>query len=337
LNLPPECSVDNPAKFHFNNAMTAQITLDRLTGLIAFARAGSLGNYSAAARSLGVTPSAISKSVQRLEAQLGIRLFARTTRSLTLTPEGRDLHDKTLRLLRQADEIEQTATAARSEPAGTLRITASLPIGVHILAPALPRFCSQYPKVVVDLRLGDRHADLVEDGIDVAVRVGELADSRLISKKLGVHRIAAFASPDYLRRRGTPLHPDDLSGHDCVTFRYQSSGQLLRWPFKVGARTMEITPAHTIVTDASDAVAVVAVAGGGICISPTYVAAPYVKSGELIPVLAEFAVDLFPITALWPESRKSNPNVKAFVNFLQEAFPSPAPWDADIRNVLLAQ
>ncbi|TAV64753.1 LysR family transcriptional regulator [Rhizobium leguminosarum] len=316
--------------------MTAQISIDRLTGLIAFARAASLGNYTSAARSLGVSPSAISKSVHRLEVQLGLRLFARTTRSLTLTPEGRDLHEKTLRLLQQAEEIEQTAKAARSEPSGTLRITAPLPIGVHILAPAIPRFRALYPKVYVELRLGDRHVDLIEESIDVAVRVGELADSRLISKKLGWHRIGAFASPDYLDRRGRPLIPDDLNRHDCVTFRYQSSGQLLRWPFKVGAKIIEFVPEHAVVTDASDAVAAIAVAGGGICISPTYVAAPFVKAGLLVPVLAEFAVDLFPITALWPESRRGNPNVNAFVAFLQGVFPAPAPWDVVVTTACVA-
>ncbi|TAU79625.1 LysR family transcriptional regulator (plasmid) [Rhizobium leguminosarum] len=316
--------------------MTAQISIDRLTGLIAFARAASLGNYTSAARSLGVSPSAISKSVHRLEVQLGLRLFARTTRSLTLTPEGRDLHEKTLRLLQQAEEIEQTAKAARSEPSGTLRITAPLPIGVHILAPAIPRFRALYPKVYVELRLGDRHVDLIEESIDVAVRVGELADSRRISKKLGWHRIGAFASPDYLDRRGRPLIPDDLNRHDCVTFRYQSSGQLLRWPFKVGAKIIEFVPEHAVVTDASDAVAAIAVAGGGICISPTYVAAPFVKAGLLVPVLAEFAVDLFPITALWPESRRGNPNVNAFVAFLQGVFPAPAPWDVVVTTACVA-
>jgi DNA-binding transcriptional LysR family regulator len=310
--------------------MTAQIGIDRLTGLIAFARAGSLGSYTQAARSLGVSPSAVSKSVQRLENQLGLRLFARTTRSLVLTSEGRELHEQALRLLRQAEEIEQTATAARSEPSGTLHVTAPLPIGVHILAPAIPLFRERYPKVSVDLRLGDRHVDLIEAGIDVAVRVGEVADSRLLSRKLGVHRVGAFASPDYLNRRGMPRHPDDLVDHDCVTFRYQSSGQLLRWPFQVGSRRIEIVPAHTVVTDASDAVAEIAIAGGGVCVSPTYVAASSVAAGKLVPVMASYAVDLFPITALWAESRRGNPNVRAFVAFLVETFPSPAPWDVNL-------
>jgi DNA-binding transcriptional LysR family regulator len=265
--------------------------------------------------------------VQRLEERLGLSLFTRTTRSLTLTPEGRDLHERALRLLREAEEIEQAAVAARSEPAGTLKVTAPFPVGVHLLAPALPRFRDRYPRLSVDLRLGDRFADLIEECIDVAIRVGELSDSRLVSRRLAPHRLCAFASPAYLERRGTPQHPDDLVRHDCVNFRFQSTGQALRWPFRIGAKVVEITPDAGIVTDFSDAVAAVLVAGGGIGISPTYVAAPYVERGALVPVLQEFSVERSVITALWPESRRGNPNVKAFLAFLGEVFPSPPPWD----------
>ncbi|MCF4124408.1 LysR family transcriptional regulator [Methylobacterium sp. SyP6R] len=304
-----------------------QIGLDRLTGLVAFARAASLGSFTAAARSLGISPSAVSKSVQRLEERLGVSLFTRTTRSLTLTPEGRDLHERALRLLREAEAIEQAAAAARSEPAGTLKVTAPLPVGVHLLAPALPRFRERYPRLSIDLRLGDRFADLIEEGIDVAIRVGELSDSRLISRRLAPHRVCAFASPGYLARRGVPEHPDDLVRHECVTFRFQSTGQELRWPFRIGGRTVEVTPRAGIVTDFSDAVAAILVAGGGIGISPTYIAAPHVERGELVPVLRAFAVERSVFAALWPESRRANPNVRAFLGFLDEIFPAPAPWD----------
>jgi DNA-binding transcriptional LysR family regulator len=310
--------------------MTEQIGLDRLTGLIAFARAGSLGSYTAAARALTISPSAVSKSVQRLEQHLGLRLFYRTTRSLTLTPEGRDLHERALCLLRDAEEIEQMAVAARSEPAGTLKVTAPLPIGLHLIAPALPRFRECYPKLLVDLRLGDAFADLIADGIDVAIRVGDLGDSRLISRTLAPHRVCAFASPAYLIRRGTPRHPDELVDHDCVNFRFQSTGQALRWPFRIGDRTLEIVPNAGIITDNSDAVAAALVAGGGIGISPTYLAAPFVERGELIPVLHDYSVDRYAMTALWPESRRGNPNVKAFLTFLGEIFRTPAPWDVTV-------
>jgi DNA-binding transcriptional LysR family regulator len=203
--------VDNPSNLRFYHSIMAQISLDRLTGLIAFARAASLGSYTAAARAVGVSPSAVSKSVQRLEQHLGLKLFSRTTRSLTLTQEGRELHQHALRLIQEAEAIEQAAVAARSEPAGVLKVTVPLPIGVHIVAPALPRFRERYPKLSVDLRLGDQFVDLIDEGVDVAIRVGDLEDSRLISRQLAPHSICAFAAPGYLARRGTPQRPEDLS------------------------------------------------------------------------------------------------------------------------------
>ena len=298
--------------------MKEQVALDRLTGSIAFARAGSLGSFTAAARSLGISPSAVSKSVQRLEQQLGVSLFTRTTRSLTLTPEGRELHERAVRLLRDAEEIEQVAKAVRAEPTGTLRIAVSLPIGLHLVAPALPAFRKLHPSVSIDLRIDDRLVDIVEQGIDIAVRIGELADSRLLSRRLSPLRLCAYAAPAYLAARGTPTHPDELAAHDTVNLRYQSSGQAFRWPFRIGEREIEIVPTSSIIVDASEAVMATLVAGGGIGISATFVAAPYVARGELALVLGDFAVERDNITALWPSSRRTNPAVRAFLEHLRE-------------------
>ena len=279
-----------------------------------------MGSYTAAARSLSISPSAVSKSVQRFEQRLGVSLFTRTTRSLTLTPEGRDLHERALKLLRDAEEIEQVAITARSEPSGTLRIAAPLPLGIHLIAPALPAFRRRYPKVMVDLRLNDQIVDIIEHGIDVAIRIGEVADSRLLLRRLTPHRLCAFASPGYLAMRGMPMHPNELEGHDTVNLRYQNTGQVFRWPFQIGERMIEIVPPAGIVVDVSDALVATLAAGGGIGISATFIAAPYVARGELVPILTEFAVERHNITALWPESRRANPAVRAFLTLLQEIF-----------------
>lgn len=312
--------VDNGVQVRFSPSMKEQVALQRLTGLIAFARAGSMGSYTAAARSLSISPSAVSKSIQRLEERLGVSLFTRTTRSLTLTPEGREVHERALRLLRDAEAIEQIAISARAEPSGTLRIAAPLPIGVHVIAPSLPAFRSQFPKVTIDLRLNDKIVDIIEQGIDVTVRIGELADSRLLSRRLAPHRLCAFASAGYLATHGTPTHPDELEGHDTVGFRYQNTGQALRWPFRVGDRLIEILPPSGVVVDVSDALVATLAAGGGIGVSATFIAAPYVARGELVPILSEFAVERQNITALWPESRGANPAVRAFLTHLQHVF-----------------
>jgi len=313
-----DAKVDNRAGIRFYSSAMERISLDRLTGLIAFARVGALGSYAAAARSLSVSPSAVSKSIQRLEQRLGVSLFTRTTRSLAFTPEGRDLHERALDLIRQAEEIEQMALTARSAPRGPLRVAASLPIGVHLIAPVLPAFREKYPEVTVDLRLSDQRVDIVEQRIDVAIRIGDLPDSGLLSRKLAPLRLGAYASPSYLAKRGVPSHPDDLQGHDTVTLRYQSTGQTFRWPFRIGGREVEMTPPSGLVADVSDAVMAMLVAGGGIGISASFMAAPYVSRGELVPILTEYAVERNNITVLWPESRRSNPAVRAFLAQLQE-------------------
>lgn len=170
--------------------MKEQIGLERLTGLIAFARAGSMGSYTAAARSLSISPSAVSKSVQRLEQRLGVSLFTRTTRSLTLTPEGRDLHERAVRLLCDAEEIEQAALVARSEPAGPLRISVPLPIGVHLIAPALPAFRRRHPRVTVDLQVNDRIVDLVEHALRIPAKNLLAAVEQSMSLRMALLRFA---------------------------------------------------------------------------------------------------------------------------------------------------
>ncbi|WP_439672374.1 LysR family transcriptional regulator [Cupriavidus necator] len=305
-----------------------QITLDRLTGLIAFAKAAALGSYSAAARELGISPSAVSKSIARLEQQLGIPLFIRTTRSLRLTHEGEGLRERAMRLLHEAEEIQQAAISTRSGPSGIIRVAAPYPIGVHVLAPALVLFRARHPALAVDLRIRDQMADLVAEGIDIAIRVGDLPNSRLISRHLAPHRICAFAAPAYLARKGTPTRPEELDRHDCVNFRFQSSGQALRWPFSVDGELVEIAPDAGIVADVSDVVASIVIAGGGIGIMPTYLAATHVMRGELVPVMPRLAVPRANITALWPESRRASPNVRAFLDLLDEVFTAPPRWDA---------
>lgn len=322
--LVPKKAADNPVPAHFSPAMTEQISLEGLTGILAFARAGSYGSFSAAARSLSVSPSAVSKTIARLEQQLGLRLFTRTTRSIALTPEGRELHARALRLLQAAEELVQSAAAARSTTGGTLKIAAPLPIGTRLLAPALPSFRKRHPDIDVDLRLSDRFVSLIDEGIDVAVRIGTLADSTLISRRLSTVRVAAFASPHYLEGRGVPRAPEDLVSHDCVAFRFQQTGQLMRWPFSIDGRQVEITPDAAIVVDVSDAVVEVLAAGGGVGVLATWIAAPYVERGLLVPLLQRFAVDTSPITAVWPESRHRSPNVSAFVSFLAEVFSARA-------------
>lgn len=296
--------------------MKEQIRFESLTGLIAFARAGSLGSYTAAARALSVSPSAVSKSIQRLERHFGIALFTRTTRSLTLTPEGRDLHERVLRLLQDAEEIEQIAKRTRAEPAGTVRVSASLPVGLHMLVPLLAQFRQLQPAVKIDLHLSDTFVDFIEEGIDIAIRIGDLPDSGLLSRRLSPYRLCCYASPDYLSKHKAPRHPDELADHETVNFRYKSTGQLFHWPFNIGEREVEILPPSAMVMDASEAVLTTIASGAGIGMVSSFMATTCVEQGTLIPVLTDFAVERHNLTVLWPESRRANPAVRAFLDLL---------------------
>ncbi|MHC0025514.1 LysR family transcriptional regulator [Enterobacter vonholyi] len=300
--------------------MKEQFVIENLTGLISFSQAATQGSYTAAARILSVSPSAVSKSIQRLENRLGIRLFNRTTRALTLTPEGHIMLERVQSLITEVRKIEQLAATRQTEPSGILKIAAPLPIGTHIVGPALPEFCRLYPRLKVDMRLADRYSDIIGEGIDVAIRVGKLADSGLLSRHLGPNQLCTYASPIYLAQNTPPTHPSELSEHVTVNYRYQSSGYPLKWPFKSGLLRWEIIPDSDIVVDTSDALLTILIHGGGIGMLATYIASDAVKRGELVPLLSDFGCSNADISAVWPESRRGHPGVRAFVDYLQKIF-----------------
>ena len=221
-----------------------------------------------------------------------------------------------LRLLHDAEEIEQLAKQARAEPGGTLSIAASLAVGAHMLAPLLGLFRQRQPAVKIELRLSDEHVDFIEEGIDIAIRIGDPPDSRLLSRRLSPYQLGCYASPDYLSRRGVPRHPDELVDHETVNLRYKSSGQLFRWPFNIADREVDILPPSAVVIDASEGVLTTIAAGAGIGMASSFMAASWVERGALVPVLAEFAVERHNLIVLWPESRRLNPAVRAFLDML---------------------
>ncbi len=298
-----------------------------LVGLTAFARAAASGSYTSAARLIGISPSAVSKAVQRLERQLGVRLFNRTTRSLSLTAEGQELFERCQRLLQEVEDIEATVALARSEPAGRVVLAAPLALGRIIIAPALARFRAEYPKVEPELRLADRFVDLVDEGIDLAVRIGNLADSRLVARRLTSHRNVVCAAPLYLARKGAPERPDDLFEHDCIGFRLATTGRMFRWPLLLDGKRVELAPPARLIVDDGEAMAAVAVEGAGIALLATYIAAPFIRAGTLVPLLPDFAVEHAPVTLVLPESRRLNPAVRALIDLLVSLIPPEPEWD----------
>lgn len=294
--------------------------MESTDGMSAFVAAVERGGFSAAARALKVTPSALSKSIARLETRLGVRLLRRTTRSLALTPEGEAYYARARRIVADIREAENEVAGFRARPKGLLKINTGNAFGYRQLMPALPEFLARYPDLKVELSFADKRVDLIESGEDVAVRTGDVDDDRLVARKIAdAHRIVC-ASPAYLARRGMPKRPDDLLGHDCVLMA--NMPRLSRWPFKTGIVQVD----GPVRADSAHAVLELGRAGMGIIRFSDFALADDVRAGRLVPVLADSHVrENFPISVVYPPARHKVPKTAAFVEFMKTRF-GHAPW-----------
>lgn len=273
------------------------------------------GSLAAAAKALRLTPSAVSRSIARLEQRLGITLMRRTTRSLALTTEGQAYRERMSVLLADMASVEAGLGQEGQGPRGLLRINASPSIGAMGLLPILPRFAERYPAIVIDLTLSDAIVDLVEERADVAIRIGPLRDTRLRAKKLGHSRMLLVASPDYLARRGIPQMPDDLDRHDCLRFSFRRSVDT--WPFRIAGRIVH-RPVHgSFFGNSGEVVRQMAVAGGGIARHGHFHVAPDIAAGRLVEVLPGYSSgDGEDIHALYAPEDRAAARIRAFLDFL---------------------
>lgn len=286
--------------------------MDSFSGLESFVRAADLLSFAEAGRALGISASAVGKNVARLEQQLGLRLFHRTTRQVRLTQEGTLFHERCRRILDELHDARAAMQAAAQAPRGRLRV--SLPtIGYRFLLPVLPEFQARYPEVELDLDFNDHLVDVVEAGLDVVIRSGELADSRLVARRLGPFRFILAASPAYLAERGVPLTPADLAGHASLRYRFLNSGKLEEWTLP-GLPAMPIA----LVCNNMEAMLGAAISGLGLAYMPDFLARDALARGELQQVLAQQLTHSGQFSALWPSSRQLSPKVRAFVDFASE-------------------
>lgn len=276
------------------------------------------GSFAAAAKMLRLTPSAVSRSIARLEQRLGVALVRRTTRSLALTREGQVYHDKMIAILGDMMDVESGLSAEGQGPRGLLRINASPSFGMECLIPILPRFAERYPAVTVDLTLTDAIVDLVEERADIAIRIGPLRDTRLRAKKLGHSRMVLVASPDYLARRGTPATPDDLAGHECLRFSFRRSVD--SWPFRVKGKLVQRPVQGGFFGNSGEVVRRMAIAGGGIARHGRFHVASDLREGRLVEVLGDYdAGDGEDIHALYAAEDRGAARVRAMLDFLEGA------------------
>ena len=293
---------------------------DKLTGIAAFVQAVDSGSFAVAAERMNLTRSAVAKRVARLERRLGARLFHRTTRRQSLTEDGQSYYERCVRALAELDAAEATLDSGRREPRGRLRVSAPVLFGRHCVAPVLMKLAQQHPQLQVEISFSDRVADLLEEGIDLAVRIGPLPDStHLAARRLGTQRMGIGASPAYLAQRGRPENAEALDGHACIV--YGRAGQDLRWKVRDGDGVREPRMDVKLRMDDVQAIADAAIAGVGLAWLPCWMLSHYLASGELECVMGHEL--LFPndVHAVWPQSRYLPSKTRVAIDALVEEIP----------------
>jgi DNA-binding transcriptional LysR family regulator len=303
--------------------------LDRVTGMQVFVRVAALGSFSAAARVLNLSQTMVTKHVAALEERLGVKLLHRSTRKLVLTEGGRTYLAACERILAEIDEAETSASLDRIEPRGTLRLNVPLTFGFRQVVPALSEFSRIYPAVSFDLGLADRYVDLMEEGWDMAIRIGRLKDSSLVARRLAACRTIVCASPAYLKERGVPQDLDDLAQHNCLGYTLPSAIGADRWAF--GSDGDIVVPIRgNLRANNGDALLAAALAGQGLIYQPTFIVSDSLREGSLVPVLTGYPTYEPAIHAVLPAGRQAPAKVRAFVAFLAERFGPNPNWDRDL-------
>lgn len=298
--------------------------MDGYGGLAIFVQVAESRSFAIAGRQLGISASAVSKGVARLEHKLGVRLFQRSTRSVSLTAEGALFLDRSRRILSEIAAAENELASTKAAPQGRLRV--SLPLVSGLMWPVLSAFASRYPQIELDLDFSDRLVDVVEEGFDAVVRTGELSDSRLMSKRLGVSRFCCVGAPDYFRRHGIPVRPEDIARHACLLHRVPSTGMLEKWRLRRGDEDADMRPAASMTSNHLETLRHMAIQGLGIAYLPDFAVNAALERGELVKVLDEWAGLPSTFWVLWPSNRQLLPRVRAFVDFMaKHLFPAASP------------
>ncbi len=284
--------------------------------VVELARAGGM---SAAARELDVTPAAVSKRLAQIEARLGVRLFNRSTRRLSLTAEGEVYLENARRILGEIDDLDALIASRQASPRGLLKVNAPLGFGRSYIAHAIAEFAQKYPEVSLQLQLTDRPADFVREAFDVAVRFGDLPDTSLIARKIAPNRRLVCASPGYLKKHGTPATPHDLARHQCIVLRQNEAAYGL-WRFTRGRRSETVKVRGNLSSNDGEVTLTWGLAGLGILQRAEWDLARYLRSGRLVQVLEDYALPQADIYAVFPERHHLSAKVRVFVDFLVAYF-----------------
>jgi len=304
--------------------------MNRFDDLEAFVAVVETGSFTQAAERLGLAKSAISRRVSALESRLGVELLRRTTRRLDLTDTGHGFYERSARLLADLDEAESAAAQSHGELRGKLKVALPVSFGVRHVCVPVAEFSHRHPELYFELDLNDRRVDLLEEGADLALRIGRLEDSSLIARRLFDARTALVASPDYLDRHGVPAEPADLAEHRCLV--YSNLPEPRRWVCRDSdgeAVAVTVTPAMS--ASNGDFLARMALEGQGIAMQPTFIVGDAIAEGRLVSLLDRYAWPVTPAYAVYPPTRHLSFRVRAFIDFLAEYFSGTPVWDRGMR------
>ena len=293
-----------------------------ITEITAFVHTAETASFTTAGVRLGITPSGISKAISRLEAELGVRLLQRTTRQLKLTQDGTTFLQHARQLLSDFDRMRQMLQPVTAEPAGLMRISLPTSFGRMIMMPLITRWAERHSQLSLDISLTDRKVDLVDEGFDVAVRIGTLPDTQLVARRVSVARRLVCAAPAYIHRHGRPLAEGDLDARECIGYRSTNTHRPKVWHLRdVEGTRIEIKPDARMMVDNGDALLEVALAGAGIVSLHGYMARDAVAQGKLIVLFESDPLENDPISVVYPSSRHLSPKVRAFVDMLATELP----------------
>lgn len=298
--------------------------MDRLTGLTIFAKVVELGGFSAAATQMGLSPSAVSKQIAQLEDRLGARLLNRTTRRISLTDAGSGFYERVRSVLAELEDAERTVLDSAEQPRGLLRVNMPQVFGAYHVEPFLPEFLAKHPEVTLEAISEDRFVNLVEEAIDVAVRVADLNDSSLIARRLAPNKRVVVASPAYLAAHGTPHRPEDLVGHNCLSKHDQLPRE--EWRFERDGETVTVPIRGTLKANSLSMLKAAAVGGRGIIRVSVYTLVEELRSGQLVRLLQPFEAKDPDVYAVYAASRHLSPKVRAFVDHLVQTIGKPSYW-----------
>lgn len=291
--------------------------MDRLEAMRAFQRVVEAGSFSAVARERGVAQPTISKQVAALEAHLGTQLLNRTSRSLSLTESGQEFYEATSKLLAELDAAESRIGHRKAAPSGMLRVTLSAAFGRMHIIPLLPEFLTRYPEVSVDIVISNRFLDLIEEGLDLAIRIGSLQDSSLIARRIGYSGRRTVASRSYLDRHGTPVSPADLAHHECIAFVFQGAAQ--EWRFEGPDGAVSVRPLGRVRANDAENIREAVLSGLGVAHAPAWLFDREIVSGEVKVLLEGWRPPTEPINAIHPATRRPSTKIRVFVDFLATA------------------